>query len=76
MGKTKLADLLADPPEQIIGSFVDTVVDDDNLDSLFSILCARFIKMKLLMCIPRLAGRAQCAAAQHGRVDDRIQKPC
>ena len=64
MGKTKLADLLTDPPEHMIDSFVASVDDDHCLNSLFSILCARLIKVKLLMCISRLAGRAQCSAAQ------------
>ena len=64
MGKTKLADLLTDPPEHMVGSFVSSVDDDHCLNSLFSILCARLIQVKLLMCISGLAGCAQCSAAQ------------
>ena len=51
MGKTKLADVLTDPPEHMIASFVDTVAHTASLDSLFAIFCAKLIKVTWLMCI-------------------------
>ena len=51
LGKTKLADVLPDPPEHMIDSFVDTVNYTASLDSLFAIFCAKLIKVKVLTCI-------------------------
>ena len=51
MGKTRLADVLTDPPEHMIDSFVASVSDRASLRSLFSILCSRLVKVKLVLCI-------------------------